>query len=470
MRRPVQTPGLLTRLRLAGKIVRGTDALFGKAQDDRPGWDVLVGYKGAGIWESADNPWNTYSEVERERAYGKNEIVYACVRELYTTAAEAPLVLERPVADGWDPVQRHWVLDLLSEPNDVDSETELVQVWVMRWVLGGKSFIWKWRSSGGRVGQLWPVPTSWVKIKPGNTAKGEALIKGYKLRQGRGQEITVEPRDMFYTRFPDPESIYDGLGPLQAASRGYQLDDELGRYLVEMLVNTPVPGVAWPLPVGTQAEELRAIRAQIEDRVGRGKRGSISFYPAGMEGGADAKPTQYAPLADLDMPGLESLSESRICAAFGVPPAVVQLRVGMNPTYSNYQEARQSFYKETMRPLWWVAGEALTRGLLRAEGERQLRLRFDIGEIPELQEDMTAVEARVGSGLTRGGLTRNEYREALDLEPTEGPDVWLIPLGTREVPVGAEGQPPPAPPQRPGEDEDEDEEQETQDEEQEGNE
>ena len=64
----------------------------------------------------------------------------------------------------------------------------------------------------------------------------------------------------------------------------------------------------------------------------------------------------------MDWPGLTSLAEARICAAFGVPAIIAGARIGIEngSQYANYSTARRSFYVETMQPLWTAVGAAFT--------------------------------------------------------------------------------------------------------------
>jgi phage portal protein BeeE len=56
--------------------------------------------------------------------------------------------------------------------------------------------------------------------------------------------------------------------------------------------------------------------------------------------------------------------EARICAALNVPPIVAGFKVGLDrSTYSNYEEARRSFYSETIDPLLTRLSGVLTKGL-----------------------------------------------------------------------------------------------------------
>jgi len=402
----------------------------GKAQDtgvNASGWEVLAGIP----WIVSDNIWESYSTAEREKAYRNHAVIRACVQEIATSIADAGVEVGLQTPDGWEAAPAHPIADLLNSPNEFGDYNSLMQEWVSRLLLAGKSFIWKWRTRAGELAELWPVPTSWVSVKTGGT--GGKLIDYYEVIQDRHQVRKVETEDMFYARFIDPSSVYDGVGPLQAALHDYQLDCERENYLVEMLTNLKVPGLTLKREPGNAplSERQKAdLRQSLHDIAGKGKRGGTPILPPGVS-------IEFPGiLKDMDWPGFAALSESRICAAFAVPPILVGVRVGIeSATYSNYATARKSFYTETLRPLWAALAGTLTRGLFRNEGEERLEIRFKLDDIPELQEDVNQRAKRAAELLRGGAITRNEARDMAGLEAVDDGDVYLLPINIVEQPV-----------------------------------
>jgi len=106
------------------------------------------------------------------------------------------------------------------------------------------------------------------------------------------------------------------------------------------------------------------------------------------------------------------LSETRICSAFGVPAILVGANTGLQrSTYSNYREARESFWEETLLPLYRRI-EQFMAGLLQPEfpSERGY-LGFDFSQVKALQEDETALvqrqltRAQIAKELINAGFT-----------------------------------------------------------------
>jgi len=428
----------------------------GKAAGDQPGWSVLEGIVTKAEWNDADNVWKSYSKKQREEAYGICSLIFACVREICTSLVEARPEIGIEQDGVWEPVEGHQTLDLLRDPNPDYDYSDLMQYIGARLMLTGESFTWKWRDKGGMLRELWPLPTNMVEVAYAMLTQEQSpasrLVAGYGVKQGGGKKnLPVAVEDMAYTRFIDPAKTTGGIGPMQAAIRDYQLDIERSDYLVEMLTNLKVPGIKIKSASVLTPEMRQDMRGYLHDTIGKGKRGNPIFIE-----GPDVDMELLAPLKDLDWPGLTSLTETRICMAFGVPPILIGSRAGLDrSTYSNYGEARQSFYQETMIPFWRSLGAMLTRCLLRHEGEDRLEVRFDTGEIDALQENATERAQRAEIGMRSGLMLRNEGRALLGLDEVDDGNVYLLPLSTVEVPArtaaemaaeAAQPEPAPAPP------------------------
>ncbi|MCX7805705.1 MAG: phage portal protein, partial [Planctomycetota bacterium] len=375
------------------------------------------------------------SVAEREGLVRRQDVVYACVRRLCQAAAEAPARVGRMAAGGWRDEPDHPIQGVLDRPNVAMAYAEFLAHVVAHLKLTGDSYIWKWRSRDGAIVELWPVPTSWVTA----VYDRDGRPAGYDVFQGQAlAKARVMPRDMLRIWEPDPAHPMKGLAPLQAALRAVQAEEERQDYTVEMLANSRVPGFVLYQPDAWSEEQKSEARATLMAGLGRGRRGSPLFLS-----GENARIELPAPLRDLDWPGLAGLSETRICACFGVPPILVGLRSGLDAaTYSNYEQARRAFYQDTVSPLWTALDAALTRGLLRDEEEPpDLEIYHETGDVRGMREDQESL-ARRASELFRAGLvTRDEAREIAGLGPLGGAAgrSLLLPAAAIETPVEAVG-------------------------------
>jgi HK97 family phage portal protein len=366
---------------------------------------------------------------------------------------EAPARIGRRIEDGWEDATEHPLAGLLAAPTPEHGNAEWVQHVALHLLLTGETLIWKWRNRAGQLAELWPVPTSWAR--PITDARGQ--IATYEIYQGQVTPITVKPADICRLWFPDPASPRQALGPLQAACRDAWLDESRQDYQAELLANNGRPGGLVYTLEELSDEQKTGVRQAFTAGLRQGRRGRNVFIH-----GEGARYEPIPPVAELDWPGLTGLSETRICAAFGVPPIVVGLRAGLeNATYSNYEQALRAFYRGTMVSLWTMLDAGLTRGLelgarvsSRAEMEPPAvnagtpwEIYHDTADVRGLRDDAAESADRANRLFAGGLVSRDEAREiaGLDALGGAGGEAFVLPMGLTETTPG-ESTPPALPP------------------------
>jgi HK97 family phage portal protein len=430
-------------------ILRRQRAYRGKADPgDDPrtsgGWAILEGALNSGLWTGASEIWDK-RVTDLEGIPSRQSIVFACLTRLCNTVTEAPPRIGLDTAEGWKDLPDHPVNALLRRPNRDMPYALFIWHVVAHLKLRGESYVWKWRNNGGEVAELWPVPTGWVTPR-----RDQAGSLFYEVYQGPNREKkNVLAEDMIRLLLPDPKDLTRGLGPLQAALKEVQTDDERCDYTMEMLVNVKSPGIVVSKLDTWETEEKEEARARLNQGLGRGKRGEPLFV-----GGEGVKAEFPAPLKDLDWKGLANLTESRICSAFEVPPILIGLRVGLeSATYSNYELAEKAFYRGPMSSLWNKLDGDLTKGLLIDEdyGEDGAEIYHDTSNVKALDEDADKKATRAAALFAGSLATRNEAREVAGMDKLEtGGDVFLVPINMQEVPADQLGIRPDLPPKDTG--------------------
>jgi len=94
--------------------------------------------------------------------------------------------------------------------------------------------------------------------------------------------------------------------------------------------------------------------------------------------------------------------------------------------------------------IWKQTEDALTRDLIRNEGNTEDVIRYDLSGVVQLQEDVTSLIERTLKEFTAGAITRNEYREKAGYDELEGKsklhgDVFVMPINMVEIPVDGDG-------------------------------
>ncbi|ADU50162.1 phage portal protein, HK97 family [Thermaerobacter marianensis DSM 12885] len=378
-------------------------------------------------------PEDGYANWARE-AYGKNELVYACITEIATSVPEAPLRIYRDTAAGWEEVPDHPLRQLIRRPNPVLSEYELWELTVVHLYLAGNAYWEIVRSRDGRPKELWPLRPDRVRIIP----DPDPRIHHTYAYAVDGQLYPLGT-DVLHFKFPNPLDEYFGQPPLRAAVRAVAVDNEATAYVQSLLQNDAMPRVIVTTQQKLDEDTVERLRSRWRERYGRENRGMPAFLQAGM----DVKVLGLN-LKDLEFPDLRATSESRICAAFGVPPVLVGAKVGLDrSTFANYSEARRSFWEETISPLLRRLADRINHKLLPMFRDSEgLEARFDTSEVSALQESVNEKWRRITEAVEAGWLMVDEARAEAGYDPF--PDgrgrVLLRPTSVAEVPVGGGGE------------------------------
>lgn len=391
---------------------------------DPSAWSMLTG-SWPTRWKNADSLFQVPRIQDMEAAY-VHPIIRACVQEIATSIQEPRIEVGKYNGQGeWVPRNWHPILDVLKYPNDEYSSTDFISYIVTRWELTGWGFAAKLRARNGRFGgsskgairELWPVPSSWVE--PIKAKGGAKIFDGFKVR-GMG---LLPPEDVLRIRHIDPSTMGEVCSPYLSAYRDHALDIERETYLAEMMINLKIPGMVITKKDGWGGSRRKEdAKKDLRNAIGRGHRGE----PLMLEGEVEVH--MENPLGDMDWPGFSGSLETRMCMAFGVPPILIGSRFGLErSTYANYEQARESFYKETLRPKWNSLGEALTLGLLRAEGDSENHIRFVYEELPEFQENETDRSARTIAEFQATLITREEARAEIGRDPAYPGDELIEP-------------------------------------------
>ncbi len=349
-----------------------------------------------------------------EEGYRKNVVIYTCVRTLADCVAKAPPVVKTD-PDGTI-VEKGPMVDLLWEPNPTDTRFSLIERLVTHLNVTGNAYVWKRRDKGGRIRELYGLRPDRVSIKV--NAKGE--IEGYFLKvddSDRGKLLPAD--DVIHMLLPDPSDDFYGLSPIAVMARYGDLDTQSADYLRAFFLNGGAPAGLLKLKNRAPIAERNRIQAAWKEMYGT----HTGWHDIAV---LDAE-AEYEELGSrpekLAMSSIFNVTESRICSAFGVPPIVVQVMVGLeNNVWGNYREAVKSMWNETVIPQYDRIGDALTRGLVDDDASggglgQDVEIAFDYSKVDALREDQDSRRTFALDGWEKGLMTLNEARKQAGLEP-----------------------------------------------------
>ena len=332
--------------------------------------------------------------------YARNELVYACIREVATSVAEAPLVSDNPR-----------IHELLQSPTPLMSGAEWVEALVSYRLIDGNVFIKLGLSPRGELEALWllrPDLVTWERnrwvYRPPPDADG---------RPGDPEPLT--PENHVHLKMFNPLDDWCGLSPLGVLTLSADNDNHVTEFVNQLLHNAGVPPGLITTAYHTDQAERERIRDDWREKFsGKNALSDVAVFDM------DASYQQLGlDTSSMDLTSLSNRAESRICAAFGVPPIIVGAYVGLQfSTYANYATARQSLYDETIFPTQRSISADLTHGLRgHLDGGS---IYFDIAKMAINQEPKEQVEARTWRAYELGLIGDDEARQRLGLEDEAG--------------------------------------------------
>lgn len=366
-----------------------------------------------------------------------SNVIMSPVMWIMRTFTEAQAIVESKTHKIWQPVEDHDAEVLIDQPNDDYDGDALWKATAISYVLNGNGYWQKLRNSFGDVVQLWYRP-HWV-MSPKYPDDGSVFISHYELRLN-GRVKRVEKRDVIHFRFGlDPRNTRLGLSPLHALLREVYTDDEAANFSAQILENMGVPGLVLSpktdafKPAGADLDKLKEYIRTAFTRDNRG---------AAMVMGTPTDVHQYGfDPQKLTLANLRDIAEERVCAAIGIPAAVVGFGAGLQSTQvgATMRELRRLAWVQCLTPMQKSLARQLTSQLLPdfVSQTRRFRVRFDLSDVSAFQEEDDLKAKRI-IGLVQGGLLRvDRGQDAMGLEVDETQKVYLRP--SNSVPIDEHG-------------------------------
>jgi HK97 family phage portal protein len=367
------------------------------------------------------------------QGYGKNEIVHACIRELaVSTAAPRYFIHGRDSQGGLVEQPASPYAQLLERPNAQNDFYQWVERFITYLYVAGNVYVLKERSRTNKITALWLLRPDRVTISPNSMG-----AHGY-LYTIDGKEYHVTASDMAHMAFPNPGGDVYGLSPLSVMAKTVNLDLAMTDFAKLFFQNAGVPsGLLKVKRRISSQEEASVIRSRWRSSFG----GANNMHRVAILDNDAEYQAMAAAQKDMDLKGLHDLTETRICAVFGVPPILIGANVGLaRSTYSNYREARLSFHSETVEPLVSRFVRFINSNLSPDFGN-DLKLGVDFSQVLGFLDDRDSQTTRVSTLFTSGIITLNEAREQVGQDAVETGNVRRIDATTLEVPMVSASQP-----------------------------
>lgn len=370
--------------------------------------------------------WKLYGGVMGYPPIASNSAVFACLAVIAKAHQEAPLRVFRTTSEGKD----EWVTDHPFQALVDDPHPSLTPVELNWWVqvakhVTGNAYLRKIRAAAGNVVELWPL--SPTRTRPHTTdadRRRGVFISHYRheVEPSKYEDIPVEDIVHFRMGLDDRDHRL-GCSPLQMVIREVCTDDEAHAFTDALLRNMGAVGLVVTTPQGVPLteEQATALRERIDATFSKEGRGRTSV----LTHGATMAQMGFDPQR-MDLKTVHRVPEERIAAVLGVHPMVAGLGAGLDrSTFSNFEEAREGLFEQTIMPLYTADAATWQKRLLRADFDTNasVHCKYDTTNVRALLDDLNEVYKRLS--LAVGGkpfLFRNEARSEVGFDPVDGWD------------------------------------------------
>lgn len=368
---------------------------------------ILVLNPGQPVWTPRD--YKSFAE----EAYVRNVIAYQAINKIAEAVSSVRWVAYR----GETEVTQSPALDLINNPNPMQSGREFIEAKIGYLMISGNSYDERIMISG-QPREIYTHRPDRMKVVPGPNGTPKAYIYEVASSRVTWQVDENGNSDIRHMRLFNPLNDWYGQAPVEAAAYAIDQHNEAMKWVQALLQNSARPsGALVSKGDALTDEQYNRLKAQIEMQY---QGGANAGRPMLLEGGLDWKEMGLSP-TDMGVIDSKNSAARDISLAFGVPPQL--LGIPGDNTYSNYSEARLSFWEDTIIPLVDRLAEEFTAFIGEPYG---VEIRADMDQIPAIVDKRRTLWEMVNASTV---LTINEKREAMGYDPIAGGDQVFIGMG-----------------------------------------
>jgi HK97 family phage portal protein len=360
--------------------------------------------------------------------------VFACCRVIGNGLAQVPFKLMREVDGRRVPAKNHPLYRLLSlKPNDWQTSFEFRQMLAWHIELAGRAFVFKNRSSNGRMLEL--IPFAPGQVSPRRDP--ETLEMLYDVFGSDGTFRTFTKKHIWHLRGPTLDGI-EGLDVVKLAG------EAIG------LAMTTEEAVAQLHRNGIRNSGIYSVEGTLDPKQYEDLSGWVTKQFAGLKNAG--KPMildRNAKFLNTSMSSIDAQSNEtrklqieQICSFFGVLP----IKVGYSDktaTFASAEEMNRAHREDCLSPRWEAFEQSAAINLL---GDEDLDAGYYFNFVEEgMMRGSAKDTAEVLLKYVNGGVMYpNEARDKLDLNPDLDPssNKLRIPANIVGDPKVAEPAPP----------------------------
>lgn len=300
--------------------------------------------------------------------------------------------------------------NLISKPNERETFNELLARISFHLKMTGNAFVAKDRPNvlGGMPEKLYVLNPRRIQLALGKS--GEVI--GYLYIVGNGQTIPFDVEEVIHIKLPHPDQDYWGLGEMEAGEA--ILQDYINRqtWLEKFWENGASPsGILFEKSSQiTDKDEWEKAKKKWQQEYGGAANSGKTAWLTG-----DWDYLQMG-LTAQEMQSIESSTWSveQVFHLCGIPLSVAGIKEAANYATAQVDDVRLRRY--TVKPLLKIIEDKLNGDLIQSFDEN-LRLRFDIQGLIDIELSSRAIPLLVGAGV----MSPNDARELMGMERVANP-------------------------------------------------
>lgn len=394
---------LIKNLRPTSEVTRAAfedehehpDVEITEEEKANPTYQMVVDAIGNNRPEYSPRNYKTAADV----AYAQNIYIFRAINMIAQACAGIPWKLYSKSSD--EEIIEHPILEFLTNPNGEKSWPEVVEEIIAYWLIAGNSYVkYVFASKRGMPIEMWPLPPDRFAI-----AVDKNGIKQYTYTVHGISQVFPANEVMHLKMFNASDDLF-GLSPVLVAASIVDQMNEGNNWNTAMLQNSARPSGALMMAGTLSDDQFRRLRRQMTEKYS-GKRNA--GRPLLLEGGLQWQQFSLSPSEMNWLTGKqENAKEIAIC--MGIPPEM--MGTTQNRTYSNYAEARKSFYTETVLPMMDRLQGHFNLFLVPLFGQG-IELRYDKEDVEALHDDKDVITKRAVDLFNASLITWNEARELI---------------------------------------------------------
>jgi HK97 family phage portal protein len=362
-------------------------------------------------------------------------VVMSPVNWILRNFTEAEAIVQRRRGDVWEEDEENALTATLMRPNPYYGDSLLWKASVLSFCFDGNAYWQKVRNSFGKVLGYWYLPH--FLVDPKWPDDGSAFISHYEYRPENGKPpVNLKVENVVHFRAGlDPCNPRKGMSALKPLLREVFTDEEASSFSAAILGNMGVPGgIVSPKSADSRMnkQEVDRVKEHMKSFTGSRRGEWLAF---GVP--TDVQQFGYDP-NNLMLGNLRDIAEERVCAALGVPAAVVGFGSGLQQTKvgATMRELRKEAWNSCIRPMQSDMAKQLGMQLLPdfVTQLKRYRVRFDTSDFSASQEEEKEKAERIALLVKEGVLRVDRAQAMLGLEVDPSRQVYLGPAPAPDEP------------------------------------